>query len=112
GEYFSMIPSNTWFPQSLSERAAWYQNFATQFSDLATGLGFLPADVTAVDSDNITLQALATWTVGVEAYSKAATAFRKEITQGDVGSPAPVLPDSPDFPDITIALPGLYERLD
>ena len=46
-----MVPSNRWFPSTLQDRAAWFQNFATQFGSLAATLGFLPAQVTAVNAD-------------------------------------------------------------
>ena len=30
-----MIPSRTWFPMNLQDRAAWFLNFAKQFADVA-----------------------------------------------------------------------------
>lgn len=59
-----MIPSSKWFPTALADRAAWYQNFATNFAALAADLGFLPADVTAVNADNATVQALKLFVLG------------------------------------------------
>lgn len=107
-----VVPSSKWFPSALAERAAWMANFSNQFSSLYTHLGFVEADSLAVAADNDTLQQLATWTVAVEAYSKAATAFRREITQGENGAPDPSIPVPPELLDSALAGPGLYERLD
>src|SRR5690606_12639504 len=54
----SMIPSSKWFPTALADRAAWFQEFATNFAALAGDIGFLPADVTSVNADHATVQAL------------------------------------------------------
>lgn len=34
-----MIPSRTWFPTNIQDRAAWSDNFAKQFALLAVSLG-------------------------------------------------------------------------
>lgn len=107
-----MVPSVKWFPSSLADRAAWFQNFATNFASLAAGLGFLPADVTANGADNDTVQALTTYSHSVDMFEKAVTAFRKEVLEGTNGSPAAAPPAVPAIGATPISLPGVYERLD
>lgn len=107
-----MVPSNKWFPAALADRAAWFQNFATTFAALAVDLGFVAADVTAVDADNDTVQALTTYSYSVDAFEKAVTAWRKEVLEGANGAPAATPPAVPAVGATPISLPGVYERLD
>jgi hypothetical protein len=106
------IPSPTWFPSSLADRAAWFQNFSTKFSALAAGLGFLPAEVTSVQADNSTVQALTTYSLSVDTFEKGVTAFRKEVLEGKPSATPASPPAVPDLGDVDITLPGVYERLD
>lgn len=107
-----MVPSSKWFPTALADRAAWFQNFTTNFAALAAGLGFLPADVTANGADNDTVQALTTYSYSVDAFEKGVTAFRKEVLEGNNGSPAAAPPAVPALGATPISLPGVYDRLD
>ena len=106
-----MIPSPRWFPTSLQDRAAWYQNFQTQFAAVAVSFGFTAGDISIVDKDNQIMQFLADTIVQLEAYKKAVGQFREIITEGDIGDPTPAFPANPAF-----ALPveqptGIFERL-
>ena len=107
-----MPPSYKWFPTSLVDQAAWYDNFNTQFAVLAASLGFLPADVSDVLKDNETIQILSTWATAEDAYSRGVTAYRREILKGDNGDPAPEAPTPPSPVLTDITGPGLFERLD
>lgn len=107
-----MPPSPRWFPAALVDRAAWYSNFNTQFAVLSESLGFLPADVTQVEKDNMTIQMLATWSVSEDSYARGVSAFRKEILEGDIGNAPPAAPIAPDPVLAGISAPGLFERLD
>ncbi|MGQ0543288.1 MAG: hypothetical protein ACT4O9_15810 [Blastocatellia bacterium] len=107
-----MIPSNKWFPQSLQERAAWYDNFATQFAALGITLVFKAVDVTSVANDNAVMQFVANAAVTLEAYKDAVRQYRIVITEGNIGDQTPIFPA-----DISLATPGLvttgiFERLD
>ncbi len=106
------IPSPSYFPTSLSARAAWFQNFAIKFAALAANLGFLPADVTAVQADDQTVPDLTNYSHSVDTYAKGVTAYRKEVLEGTNGSPAATPPVVPSLGDVDITLPGVYERLD
>lgn len=108
-----MIPSRTWFPASLAERAAWFANFSSKFGDLATHLGFLPADVTAVSNDNDVIQFAFIQGNDADDYADAARQYRKIVTEGNIGEPTPVWPAVP-VPGATVpAVPtGIFERLD
>jgi len=110
-----MIPSQKWFPSSLQERAAWFGNFETQFSvnGLGTTLGFVAADMTAVTNDNAAMQFVADLQTGVDAYADAVRQYRKIITEGNDGDPAPAEPLAPTggLP-LPVPATGIFERLD
>lgn len=107
-----MIPSSRWFPLSLAERLLWFANFATQFASYAGILGFLPAEVTAVNADNQDFQSIGATTVTCDNFKKAVIDFRISLTEGNTGDPQPV------FPVENFAAPpndvpaGIFERLD
>ncbi len=108
-----MVPSSKWFPQSLGARADWFDNFTVQFAIVAAALGFLPAEVTAVQADNNLMKFLVTANDQMNTVIDAARAFRKVITEGVLGTPTPNWPaqfaGSPaDPPPAT----GVFERLD
>ena len=87
-----MIPSRTWFPGTLQERGAWFQNFADQIAVIGSTLGLTVSDVTSVTEDNTMVQFLATSAVSLEAYKDAVRQFRITLTEGDIGDPTPVFP--------------------
>jgi len=105
------IPSRTWFPQSLQERAAWYANFAAKAVTLGTSVGLVAGDLTQINTDLATMEFLANSAIQVDAYADAIRQYRKIITEGDIGDPNPVFPG-----DLTFTPPGavtgLFERLD
>lgn len=107
-----MIPSRTWYPLSLQERAAWWQNFATQFAFYAITLGFLPAQVTAVTADNEDMQFCASATVEIDAYKDAFRQYRIVLTEGDIGDPTPGFPQNPSLNPPAQVNTGIFERLD
>jgi hypothetical protein len=108
----TMIPSKAWFPGSLAERAAWYQNFSVQFAALADELGFDPMEVGTVEADNTAFQFLASIALAVESYESSMRAYRKEILEGDHGKPGVELPLPPTYPATPPTVdPGIFERL-
>lgn len=107
-----MIPNPKWFPTSLQERAAWYQNFATQFVVVGTQLGFTALDQSAIAADNAMIQFLANTAVELEAYKDAARQFRVIITEGNIGEPMPAFPADPAFTVPASVATGIFERLD
>lgn len=92
-----MIPSRTWFPQSLQERAAWYDNFNTQIQTIGATLTLTAADLTAIAGDNVIFQAVANIAVELEAYKDAVRQYRIIITEGDIGDPTPAFPALPVY---------------
>ena len=107
-----MIPSRTWFPLSLQERAAWFDNFNAQFGAIGVGLGFTIADAAAVTSDNDMIQFLASAAVTIDAYTQAVRQYRIAITEGNIGEPTPVFPLNLDLVAESLAKTGIFERLD
>lgn len=107
-----MIPSRRWFPLSLQERAAWYENFNTQIQTIGATLTLVPADLTAIAGDNVILQALASIAVELEAYKDAVRQYRIIITEGDIGDPTPAFPALPVYSSPAGGTTGLFERLD
>jgi len=106
-----MIPSQTWFPTNLAARAAWYENFATQFALIAVSLGFTTNDINSIANDNAVFQFLANAAVQLEAYITAIGKYRKIITEGDIGEPNPQFPANPSFTLPAIVYTGMFERL-
>src|SRR5688572_4912499 len=107
-----MIPNNKYFPMSLQERAAWFQNFAENFSVVAVSLGFLPAMITQVTADNDDFQFCASSALTVNAYAKAVRQYRLTVTEGAVGDPAPSFPVNPSLNPPAQVPTGIFERLD
>lgn len=107
-----MIPSRRWFPTTLQERAAWYDNFATQFNVLATQLGFTALDQSVVDADNDVMQFLASTALALDGYKEAVRQYRVIITEGNIGDPTPAFPANPAFSLPTSQPTGMFERLD
>ena len=107
-----MIPSRTWFPTTLQERAAWYENFTAQLLILATVLGLTGDDTDPIVEDNGVMGFLAAAAVTSDAYIDAIRTYRRAVTEGDIGDPTPGFPAG-----ITLTLPsvvpaGIFERLD
>lgn len=107
-----MIPSSRWFPTTLQERAAWFNNLYNQFLVVAASLGFTVAEVTAVENDNNMMQFVASSALAIDAYDEAARQFRLNVTEGDIGDPTPAFPANPGFVPPTAVPTGIYERLD
>lgn len=106
-----MIPSQRWFPSNLQSRAAWLQNFYTQFAVVSASLGFTAGDVSNVEKDNQVMQFLADTMVQLDAFKSAVVQFRQIITEGDIGDPTPAFPDNPAF-TLPVQQPtGIFERL-
>ena len=81
-----MNPNSRWFPTNLQDRAAWFQNFVTNFSPIATTLGFTGGEVTAIQADNEDFQSIAATTVALDTFASAVRAYRISLTEGDVGA--------------------------
>ena len=109
-----MIPSNRWFPANLGDRALWYANFNTQLGigTLGTSLGLSAADMTTIGDDNSVMQFCATATQYFEAYMDAVREYRKTITEGNIGDPAPPFPTFVSPGTVTAVPTGIFERLD
>lgn len=106
-----MIPNQAWFPTNLQDRAAWFNNFAEQFTALAPSLGFTNAEISPTNDDNEVIGFLAEADLEVAGYEKAVRQYRKVVTEGDIGDTTPAFPAAP-----TLTLPkeiptGMFERL-
>src|SRR6478672_4595348 len=109
-----MIPSRTWFPSTLQDRDAWFQNFATKMTTIGPGLGFTAPEIVSIENDATWVQFHATVANQLDTYVDAVRAFRKKQTEGDIGDPALTWPGDITFtpPGPTVAAPGIFERLD
>src|SRR6476661_1716577 len=108
------IPSRTWFPQSLQERDAWFQNFSSQMTNIGASLGFTAGEITSISNDAAWMLFHANTANALEGYVDAIRAFRKNQTEGDIGDPALTWPADVTFtpPGPIVAAPGIFERLD
>ncbi|MBK9162702.1 MAG: hypothetical protein IPM21_02070 [Acidobacteria bacterium] len=106
-----MRPSNRWFPDSLTDQAAWMRNFATEFAKQGAALGFSPAEIATVEADAETLAWLAQNQVDIESFRRAAASYRRHVLSGRPGSPLS------DFPQPSSLTPppgtsvGVYRRI-
>lgn len=107
-----MIPNRRWFPGTLQERAAWFNNFDTQFQMIGPTLGFTAADVTAVTNDKQNLQDIAVIAMQLDAYAEAVRQYRIIITEGAIGDPTPGFPALPGYKVPGAVATGTFERLD
>jgi len=107
-----MIPNKTWFPQSLQERAAHYENFNSQAQATGASLGLTIDDLTQINEDNTMMQWLATNAVTFENFNESMTQFRNIVTTGDIGDTPPPFPAFPS-PGIPLISPvvGIFERV-
>lgn len=101
----------SWLPTPLQDRAAWFQNFAEKFAEVATTLSFTPADVTQVEDDNEAFQFVAAATVEVDAYASAFRAYRANVLDENGGRPVMFPADPTLTPPATVSA-GIYARLD
>jgi hypothetical protein len=106
-----MIPSSSWFPSSLLDRAAWYLNFNAQVQLTGTTLGLTAADKTQIQQDSDMMQFMATSSVTLENYTEAMTQFRNILTTGDIGHVAPAFPATPALLPPAIPPVGIFERV-
>lgn len=107
-----MIPSKNWFPTTLQERAAWFQNFTVQFTSLHIALGFTVADLDVVVADNDMMQFIAEATVATDNFSDAMRTFRRQVTEGEPLGPPPSIP-ALTMPGAPEDVPnGIFFRLD
>jgi hypothetical protein len=109
-----MIPSKRWFPLSLQDRAAWFNNFAVQCAGVpGTALGIPAPTLALVASDNEMMQFLATTQLQADGFISALRQFRDILTEGDIGELTPVAPEAPSMAlPVPTAAPGIFERLD
>jgi hypothetical protein len=107
-----MIPSKSWFPSSLADQAAWYQNFMIQLAVLADELGVDAMEVGQVEADNAAFQFLASMALQIDSYASSMRAYRKEILEGKIGKPGIELPLPPAYPPTPPTVDaGIFERL-
>ena len=107
-----MIPSPLWFPTSMGERADWYNTFYTQLVIHAATIDVTLSEVAMIEADNQMMQFMLTSRDQMAVINEAAVSFRKNISEGDIGSPDPVWPEAytgtPPLPQVP---PGMFERL-
>jgi hypothetical protein len=105
------IPSRRWFPGTLQERAARFQNFATQFAAVGASLGFTAAEIASVQDDNTCFQDLASGFIAAEAFADAIRQYRINVTEGAVGEPTPAFPAGIDVTPAELRPTGIFQRL-
>lgn len=107
-----MIPSDKWFPTTLAARVLWLKNFIEQFLIYAAGLGFTPAEITAMQQDVEDFQATADAVTAVDALKSAIREYRISFSEGDIGDPDPVFPTGGITAPPNNRPAGFFERLD
>jgi hypothetical protein len=105
------IPSRTWFDTNMADRAAWYQNFATNLATVGASLGLTAAEIASVEDDNTAMQDMAAAMVALDAYVSAVRQYRITVTEGNVGDPTPAFPAAIDPTPSELRPTGIYQRL-
>lgn len=106
-----MIPSHTWFPTNLPERADWYVNFHAQADLTGTTLGLVPAEIDQIKDDKNMIVFLAATNVTLGAFDDSVRAYRKNVTEGDIDGTTPTFPATPTLGAPTAVPQGMFERL-
>lgn len=106
------IPSPSWCPSSLQERAAWFQNFADNLPlGLATNLGFTAAEHAAIMADNEDFQHIAATQLSLDSFAKAYREYRISVCEDPVGTPQPMFPIENFTPPPNDVPAGIFQRL-
>jgi hypothetical protein len=100
-----------WLPLGLEALAPWFANFALKFDEFAVKLGFVAADVTKVQNDNLMIQWLADAQAVAEANLDSFRKFRDESLYDEKGDPAPVDPSTALPPQPAVLTTEIIERL-
>lgn len=107
-----MNPSSKWFPTNFSDRAAWFNNFATAFATIGPTLGFSAGEISKLQDDNDTMQFLVNYLPQAEAYVESVRGYRRAVTEGDADGSVPTFPTMTLSAPVTPVPQGIYERLD
>lgn len=101
-----------YLPRSDKDRVVWLNNFAGKFAQVATGLGFVAADVTSVNNDTAMFAYLVNQ---VEVYTTAKEQrvdYKNLIKDGPIGTPGGALPVAPAAGTVpTVVAPGILPRI-
>jgi len=104
-------------PRSDADLVIWLNNFALKFAANAVALGFLPADVTAVQTDATTFQYLIQLVEASKDETRERVAYKDVLRDGmtvsvGLGSAPPTLPTvTLPPPPATLAAAGILPRL-
>lgn len=106
-----MIPSNRWFPSSLADRAAWFENFALNLPSVATDLGLTTAEITMVQEDAAVMKKLPVIIEQIDSYKNSIREYRIGITENPPGSTHTAFPAPPAIVAPPIVPNGIFERI-
>ena len=99
------VPSKTYFPQGMQERAAWFQTFMDNFTPaLSLLLGFTAPERSALDDDNTDFQHIASTRAAVDNFVAAWRQYRISLCEDPVGTPTPVFPNE-NFSAVPVGVP-------
>lgn len=107
-----MVPSQTYFPTNLAARAAWFANFANQFTTIYAALLGLSSYIGPVTKDNEDFQSIAATRLAAKNFDRAVADFLRDLTEGTVGSPTPVFPTENFTAPPNGVGAGIFQRLD
>ena len=106
------MAKSSYLPRTDKDRAVWLNNFSSKFAQVATGLGFPPADVTSTNND----AAMFVYLINqVELYTTAKEQrvdYKNLIKEGPLGTPGGPLPVAPAAGTVpTVVAPGIFARI-
>lgn len=105
------MPASDYLPKSDNDRIVWYNNFTAKFASYAGTLGFVAADVTAVNTDSATFAYLVNAAQQYKDEYAERIAYKKIMADGKLGVATPAAPIAPTIaPPTPIAPPAIIAR--
>ena len=95
------MPGPDYMPASDASRIVWFNNFANKFGQFAAPLGFLPAELTAVNADAVMLSNAVNRNEATKQFARNVAQYKKAMIDGKIGAPTPTIPAAP-----AVAAPG------
>ncbi|MFH0894805.1 MAG: hypothetical protein V2A54_10260 [Bacteroidota bacterium] len=101
-----------YMPKGDKEKELWLMNFATQFSAVATNLGFTAADVTSVNNDYAAYKFMVDIVEIFKTETQERTRYKDLLADGTIGSPLGNIPTLPTLPAAPVTVgAGVFKRI-
>ena len=104
--------AETFLPTADPALVVWFNNFQLKFAAYALTVGFVAADVTALQNDYATFAYAVNLAAVFKEEAKERNQYKDTLRDGPIGIAAPVTPTVPTIaPPATVSAPGIVPRL-